>query len=205
MIQPPKPSLEKQTISEEELPWDSSQTEANNDADFGGEAGVPPPPTLSAEQEAKLWRKIDLRLMPILRFGHIAAISQLLTVPPYVFATIVLGFFAHYSDKLRMRSPFIMAGLFMCLIGFSINISEVASGVKYFGTFLVVAGSYAAFPGVVAWDGDNLSGQYKRAVRMAVQIGIGNLGAPISTEHKIVLGISLDVSVSSFLAIRDLC
>lgn len=65
---------------------------------------------------------------------------------------IVLGVFAHYSDKIKMRSPFVLAGLVMCLIGFSINISEAPSGVKYFGTFFCVAGSYAAFPGVVAWS-----------------------------------------------------
>ena len=39
----------------------------------------------------------------------------------------------------------------MCCIGFAINISDVSIGVKYFGTFFCVAGSYAAFPGVVAW------------------------------------------------------
>ncbi|KAL0946276.1 hypothetical protein HGRIS_012528 [Hohenbuehelia grisea] len=115
-------------------------------------------------------------------FGHTPAISQLLTVPPYVFATIVLYTFAHYSDKLRMRSPFILAGLTMCLIGFSINISGVATGVKYFGTFLVVAGSYAAFPGVVAWLGNNLAGQYKRGVGMAVHIGVGNFGGAIASN-----------------------
>jgi len=64
----------------------------------------------------------------------------------------MLYVFAHFSDKLRMRSPFILAGLVMCLIGFSINISSVANGVKYFGTFFVVAGVYAPFPGVVAWS-----------------------------------------------------
>jgi hypothetical protein len=50
-----------------------------------------------------------------------------------------------------MRSPFIFAGLVMCLFGYAINISTAPRGVKYFGTFFVVAGSYAAFPGVVAW------------------------------------------------------
>jgi hypothetical protein len=39
----------------------------------------------------------------------------------------------------------------MLLIGFSINISTAPAGVKYFGTFFVVSGSYAAFPGIVAW------------------------------------------------------
>ncbi|TFK31526.1 MFS general substrate transporter [Crucibulum laeve] len=107
-------------------------------------------------------------------FGHSPAISQLLTVPPYVFATIVLYTFAYFSDKIKMRSPFILTGLIMCLIGFSINISDAATGVKYFGTFFVVAGSYSAFPGIVAWLGNNLAGQYKRGIGMALHIGIGN-------------------------------
>ena len=50
-----------------------------------------------------------------------------------------------------MRSPFILLGLAMLLIGFSINIADVPRGAKYFGTFFCVAGSYASFPGVVAW------------------------------------------------------
>ncbi|KAG5719896.1 hypothetical protein E4T56_gene5075 [Termitomyces sp. T112] len=80
---------------------------------------------------------------------HSTAFGQLLTVPPFDFATIVLYIFAYLSDKIK-RSPFILAGLLMCAFGFAINISNVAHGVKYFGTF-VVAGSYSAFPGVVAW------------------------------------------------------
>ena len=59
--------------------------------------------------------------------------------------------FAIASDTLKMRSPFIGAGLLLCLIGFAINISDAAIGVKYFGTFLCVSGSYAAITGIVAW------------------------------------------------------
>ncbi|OCH84458.1 MFS general substrate transporter [Obba rivulosa] len=115
-------------------------------------------------------------------FGFDTAISQLLTVPPYVFATIVLLIFAVWSDAKKIRSPFIVAGLVMCLVGFAINIADVAIGAKYFGTFLVVAGSYAAFPGVVAWLGNNLSGHYKRGVGMAMHIGIGNFGGAIASN-----------------------
>ncbi|KAF8199833.1 MFS general substrate transporter [Mycena galopus ATCC 62051] len=115
-------------------------------------------------------------------FGHDTAISQLLTVPPYVFATIVLFTFAYWSDKIGKRSPFIYAGLTMCLVGFSINISNAPSGVKYFGTFFCVAGSYAAFPGIVAWLGNNLCGQYKRGVGMALHIGIGNFSGAIASN-----------------------
>lgn len=35
-------------------------------ADFGGNSSLPPPPKLSPEEEKRLWRRIDLRLMPIL-------------------------------------------------------------------------------------------------------------------------------------------
>ncbi|KAF8911838.1 MFS general substrate transporter [Mucidula mucida] len=115
-------------------------------------------------------------------FGHTAAISQLLTVPPYLFATIVLYIFARYSDRIQMRAPFICGGLLMLVIGFSINISDVPAGVKYFGTFFCVAGSYASFPGVVAWLGNNLCGQYKRGVGMAFQIGVGNFSGAIASN-----------------------
>ncbi|KAG6810175.1 hypothetical protein H0H92_013013 [Tricholoma furcatifolium] len=68
----------------------------------------------------------------------------------------------------------------MCLIGFAINISTVPHGVKYFGTFFVVAGSYSSFPGVVAWLSNNLAGQYKRGIGMALHIGIGNFSGAIA-------------------------
>ncbi|KAH0578351.1 hypothetical protein H2248_003965 [Termitomyces sp. 'cryptogamus'] len=69
----------------------------------------------------------------------------------------------------------------MCAFGFAINISNVAHGVKYFGTF-VVAGSYSAFPGVVAWSGNNLAGQYKRGIGMAMHTGIGNFSGAFACD-----------------------
>ncbi|KAJ7049979.1 MFS general substrate transporter [Mycena amicta] len=126
---------------------------------------------------------ITLFLPTIIKtFGHNVPVSQLLTVPPYVFATITLYVFAVWSDRIKKRWPFIYAGLIMLLIGFAINISRAPSGVKYFGTFFCVGGSYAAFPGVVAWLGNNLSGQYKRGVGMALHIGIGNFSGAIASN-----------------------
>ena len=66
-------------------------------------------------------------------------------------AVITLIAFATASDALKLRSPFILVGLLMCLVGFSINISHAAIGVKYFGTFFIVSGSYAAIAGLVTW------------------------------------------------------
>ncbi|KAF8507520.1 MFS general substrate transporter [Hysterangium stoloniferum] len=115
-------------------------------------------------------------------FGFSTPISQLLTVPPYLFATTLTLTWGYYSDKVGRRYPFILMGLCMLTIGFAIQISDAHRGAKYFGTFFCVAGSYAAFPGVVAWLGNNLSGQYKRGVGMAVQIGIGNFAGAIASN-----------------------
>ena len=98
-----------------------------------------------------------------------------------------------------MRSPFILSGLMMCLVGFSINISKARIGVKYFGTFFCVVGAYAAIPGAIAWWlffyidslfypfmprfcrlGNNLSGQYKRGIGMSIHVGFGNLGGALA-------------------------
>ena len=60
-------------------------------------------------------------------------------------------FWSIWSDRVKLRSPFLFSGLFLCLIGFAINITDAPIGVKYFGTYLVVIGGYAAHPAVIAW------------------------------------------------------
>ena len=64
---------------------------------------------------------------------------------------IMLVIFAVWSDRVKMRSPFLFAALLISLAGFVINISDAPIGVKYFGTFLCIGGLCAAFPGTVAW------------------------------------------------------
>ncbi|TFK52785.1 MFS general substrate transporter [Heliocybe sulcata] len=117
-----------------------------------------------------------------LPFGYSTAVSQLLTVPPYVFATIVLLIMAVWSDRIKKRSPFIFVGLIMSFIGFLINITDAPVGVKYLGTFFCVGGCYSAFTGVVSWLSNNLAGQYKRAVGVALQIGMGGFAGAIASN-----------------------
>jgi hypothetical protein len=52
---------------------ETASSDAKSDIDFGGESALPPPPKLTAEEEKKLWRKIDLRLMPILSCMYLAS------------------------------------------------------------------------------------------------------------------------------------
>ncbi|KAF9645550.1 MFS general substrate transporter [Thelephora ganbajun] len=126
---------------------------------------------------------IALFLPSIIRgFGFSVPISNLLTVPPYAVATIVLLLFAHFADKLKLRWPFVLASQLLCVAGFSINISDASIRVKYFGTFLCAAGAYSGFPGILAWCGGNLAGQYKRSAALAIYIGLGNFAAAASSN-----------------------
>jgi len=126
---------------------------------------------------------ISFFLPSIIRgFGYSVAISNLLTVPPYAVATIILLLFSHFSDKLRLRWPFVLASLLSSAVGFSINISDASNGAKYFGTFLCVAGSYSSVPGMIVWLSGNISGQYKRAVVLALNAGIGNFAGIIASN-----------------------
>ena len=56
-----------------------------------------------------------------------------------------------WSDRVQRRSPFVLCAQLLCLAGFAINISPAPIGVRYFGTFLVVAGGYAGYPAMTAW------------------------------------------------------
>ncbi|KAI6134220.1 MFS nicotinic acid transporter Tna1 [Pisolithus thermaeus] len=115
-------------------------------------------------------------------FGYDTAISQLLTVPVYLAAAISMISVARFSDSMKIRFPFIIISALVGLAGYIIQITDASTGVKYFGTFLAVIGGYSGFPCVIGWLANNLHGKYKRAVGMAIQVGMGNLGGVIASN-----------------------
>ncbi|KAI0816935.1 MFS general substrate transporter [Trametes gibbosa] len=117
-----------------------------------------------------------------LPFGFNAVISQLLSIPPYVVATVAVVAWSKWSDIHQKRSPSIFLGLIFCLVGFSVNAADVPIGVRYFGTFLVVTGSYAGFPGNVSWwvMGNNTVGHYRRGIAIGMQVMFANAGGAIA-------------------------
>ncbi|KAI6143730.1 MFS general substrate transporter [Pisolithus tinctorius] len=135
-----------------------------------------------------------------LPFGYNTAISQLLTVPVYVAAMLFMITAAHFSDTMKIRFPFIIASEIVGLVGYIIQITDASTGVKYFGTYLVVIGIYTGIPCVVGWLANNLHGKYKRGAGTALQVGMGNLGGIIASyifrtqdEPRYVLGFAIEI------------
>ncbi|KAF2998250.1 hypothetical protein E8E13_006148 [Curvularia kusanoi] len=111
--------------------------------------------------------------------GYSSANAQLLTIPIYVFAAIVTLIWAWGSDLTQKRSPWIIGGYSIAIVGF---IAQLAiphpkyPGVTYGFLFPVAAGLYCPFTCLVSWVANSLAPSSKRAVGMALLISVGNMG-----------------------------
>ncbi|KFY64761.1 hypothetical protein V496_03048 [Pseudogymnoascus sp. VKM F-4515 (FW-2607)] len=144
----------------------------------------------------------------IFQLGYTAQVAQLLTIPIYITAAILTIIVAYFSDKAekagKSRSPYVFIPMCCILAGFVIAIAGSAAGnvpgLVYAGVFIATCGIYPAFPGNVTWISNNLAGSYKRAVGMAFQIGVGNLGGAMASNFyrekdgpKFLLGHGLEI------------
>ncbi|KAL6871315.1 major facilitator superfamily domain-containing protein [Trichoderma novae-zelandiae] len=144
---------------------------------------------------------ISLFLPTIIKsLNYTSSTAQLMTVPIYAVAAILAVISAYFSDKVGKRSPFIIGFLLMMIVGFSMCIASSNPKVVYGGIFVVACAIYPAFPGVITWLCNNLSGSYKRSAGMALQIGVGNLGGAMASNFyrqadspRYILGHSLEL------------
>ncbi|KAG0633986.1 major facilitator superfamily domain-containing protein [Tuber brumale] len=112
--------------------------------------------------------------------GYTNKESQLMSVPPYVFAcfcTITAGYLA---DRSKQRGVYMITACLTSIIGFTMLISTHKPAVQYIGTFLAAGGIYPNVPMGVAWNGNNIGGSTKRGVGIAMHVGFGNLGGIIA-------------------------
>ncbi|KAJ4361719.1 hypothetical protein N0V95_001612 [Ascochyta clinopodiicola] len=111
--------------------------------------------------------------------GYSSANAQLLTIPIYVFAAIVTVIWAWGSDLTQKRSPWIIGGYCIAIVGFIAQLAiphPAYPGVTYGFLFPVAAGLYCPFTCLVSWVANSLAPSSKRAVGMALLISVGNMG-----------------------------
>ncbi|KAH7141368.1 major facilitator superfamily domain-containing protein [Dactylonectria estremocensis] len=117
--------------------------------------------------------------LPILLVGNMGFTvgeAQCLVAPPYAFAGIVMFSTAWVGDKYRIRGPIIVFNMILCLIGLPIMGWAKSANVRYFGVFLVTAGANSNIPAVMAFQANNVRGQWKRAFCSATLVGFGGVG-----------------------------
>ncbi|KAI5123157.1 hypothetical protein M0805_000860 [Coniferiporia weirii] len=103
--------------------------------------------------------------------------AQLMTVPPNALAALSIWAGAYLASKYKRRAVFIIIAGVVAIIGYIVLIASRTAGAQYAGVHLAAAGVYTGNALLLSWPGENVSGQTKRAVAVAMQITIGDIGA----------------------------
>ncbi|TFY69078.1 hypothetical protein EVG20_g3300 [Dentipellis fragilis] len=103
--------------------------------------------------------------------------AQLMTVPPNALAALGIWFGAWAAARTKLRAPWIIAAGGVAIIGYIIMASTEKAGPQYVGVHLASLGVYTGNALLLSWPSENISGQTKRAVAVAMQITIGDCGA----------------------------
>lgn len=102
--------------------------------------------------------------------------SQSLIAPPHVFAGLIMWLEGFIGDKYRIRGPIIIFNMLLCLIGLPIVGWASNDAFRYFGIFIAAAGSHSNIPVIMAYQGNNIRGHWKRAFCSATLVGFGGIG-----------------------------
>ncbi|KKZ62320.1 hypothetical protein EMCG_00394 [[Emmonsia] crescens] len=102
--------------------------------------------------------------------------SQCLVAPPFVLAGILMFATSHVADKYKMRAPILVFNSVISIIGLPIMGFAEGAGVRYFGVFLAVAGVNANIPCTLAYQANNIRGQWTRALASTTLVAMGGIG-----------------------------
>ncbi|KAG9313589.1 major facilitator superfamily domain-containing protein [Chiua virens] len=116
--------------------------------------------------------------------GHSPASSQLLTIPPYAVACLVLISSSYASDRIQSRGFIIVSGCSMGGIGYMILLgaSHEHVHVRYLATFCIAAGTYTSLGLMMAWFAHNLGSETKRATGIPLFGTIGQAGSILGSH-----------------------
>lgn len=108
--------------------------------------------------------------------GFSLGASQCLIAPPYAFAGILMFLTAYVGDRFHIRGPILVFNAIVALVGLPIMGFAGKNAARYFGVFLVTGGANANIPAAMAYQANNIRGQWKRALCSATLVGMGGVG-----------------------------
>ncbi|KAJ2934601.1 hypothetical protein H1R20_g2485, partial [Candolleomyces eurysporus] len=103
--------------------------------------------------------------------------AQLMTVPPNTLASFSIWGTVWLSSKVNRRAHFIIGAALVAILGYIILLTTKTPGAQYVGVHFAAAGVYTGNALLLSWPGENVSAQTKRAIAVAMQITIGDIGA----------------------------
>lgn len=106
--------------------------------------------------------------------GYSNADAQLYSVPPYACAAVFMILTSFLSDRFRCRGLFVCGVMMVSCMGWIILLAVVDNQhARYFATFLLVMGSFAAVPLTLSWVSNNSANESQRVVELGMLNSIG--------------------------------
>ncbi|KAK6953109.1 hypothetical protein Daesc_005409 [Daldinia eschscholtzii] len=136
-----------------------------------------------------------LPLILYTNLGFSRGASACLIAPPYAFSGFYMYFMGWLGDRYHLRGPIVVTNMVIALIGLPILGWHPTNGVRYFGAFFVTAGANANIPASLAYQANNIRGQWKRAFCSALWVVFASIGG-IADPKMLPLGIDLDCTLA---------
>jgi len=108
-----------------------------------------------------------------------ATTANLMTVPPYAAAFMLMFLASYSSDRFKERGIHISVLMTIATIAYALlaTLPESQLRGKYACVCIAVACIYATYPPTHAWAANNFGNETKRAIGMGLYTAIGNLGS----------------------------
>ncbi|CAO3672821.1 unnamed protein product [Umbelopsis ramanniana] len=106
---------------------------------------------------------------------------SLMSVPPYVFGALSVYVITSLSDRIAVRSWFIIGCCVISFVGFVILSFAPSVGARYFGLMVVAGATYPTVPLTMAWTANSNEGDVAVASATGIVSSMANFGALICT------------------------
>ncbi|KAF8125942.1 MFS general substrate transporter [Boletus edulis] len=108
--------------------------------------------------------------------GFAAANAQLLSICPFIATCVTTVLGGIYSDRHKVRGPYVVAGAIVGLVGCIILYMQTKPSVGIVGVVLTAMGVYPPIPIILAWTSSNAGGDVKRSVAIATVTSLASAG-----------------------------
>ncbi|EYE93017.1 MFS general substrate transporter [Aspergillus ruber CBS 135680] len=114
--------------------------------------------------------------------GYDSLMSNVLTVPVYIWAAIVFIVIAVLADRFSVFAWFILGSNIFGIAGYILLLAVSNDAVRYFATFLCGIATYTSVGLNIAWLNVNVAPHYRRALAIGIQQTVGNCAGIVAGQ-----------------------
>lgn len=118
----------------------------------------------------------------IQQLGYTSLQANYLTIPVYLWATIVLVFFVLVSDRYQVRAKIMVFMPLQTILGYSILLATRSASAGYFACFMIASGIYIFNALMITWLSSNMAGAWKRAIGIGMALMIANSSGVVGSQ-----------------------